>query len=211
MRFSKLLILLQLFIFVNFSYSAEKKSNSQNQTKSHTEDHDHDHDESEHGNEKSSSDEKKSAHSNENADHDNHDHAGSEEAHEGQHHGEHEEENSQVGPDKGITAYNEEDGFMLSDEAKKNFEIRTVSVDAAGTVLLEEKNIVKSGIERNVFRLRNGNFKRIDFVLVGRGEGKMRIKSKDLKMGDEVVIEGLGFLRTSEIAATGGAPEGHSH
>jgi len=124
---------------------------------------------------------------------------------------EEQEENPQIGPDKGITEYREHDGFKLSPEAFKNFEIVTIDVGQGEILILDEKVIVKTGVEQNLFRLRNDFFKRVDFTLVNRSAGKIQIKSTELRPGDKIVVQGMGFLRISEISATGGAPEGHSH
>lgn len=163
-------------------------------------------------------------------DHDDHDDGGSEHEDEGHDHkeeekshesvghghggegGEHgEEENAQVGPDKGITEYDEEKGFKLSSEALKNFDIKTMQVVSSELFTVDSNVVVHVGQEKNLFRLRDGFFKRIDYSQISKNGSKITMRSKDLKSGDQIVIQGLGFLRISEIAATGGAPEGHSH
>lgn len=142
-------------------------------------------------------------------DHD-HDH---EKAHDDHKHG---EENSQVGPNKGILAADKEQGFKLSPEAEKNFEIKKIKITNSSQVEITRDMIVTAGIEANIYRFRDGFYKRIDFVTIKRVQSKTTsekiiIRSKDLKDGDEIVTAGLGFLRVTEIAAYGGAPEGHSH
>ena len=71
--------------------------------------------------------------------------------------------------------------------------------------------IVTSGIEVNLYRYRDGYYKRIDFTVVSSHQGTLVVASKDLSSADEIAISGLGFLRISEIAAFDGAPAGHSH
>lgn len=138
-------------------------------------------------------------------DHDDHDHdAEKEGAHE-------EEENSSVGPEKGITVVSESDGFKLSVEAVKNFDLRTVRLQKSEPWSVPRSAVLYSGEEVNVYRLRNGFYKRIDFVVLSKDSKEMKIKSPDLKENDEIVVEGVAFLRSAEIVATGGAPEGHSH
>lgn len=142
---------------------------------------------------------------------DKHDHGSKDEhaAEEKEGHGE--EENSQVGPGKGIVSASEEEGIQISPEAEKNFEIKRIAVPASLQLELPKSAIVTAGTEINVFRYRNGHYKRIDFSTVNKAEGRITIKSVDLKAGDEIVIQGTGLLRIAEIAAFGGAPEGHSH
>jgi hypothetical protein len=143
---------------------------------------------------------------------DHKDHKSGEEKHE-EHgdHDEHEEENPQVGEGKGITAASPEDGIKLSPQATKNFEIVTVKIQNLNSISLSKKAIVTAGEEVNIFRLRDGFYKRIDFITLKKESGQVVIKSKDLKQSDEIVVQGTGFLRIAEIAAFGGAPEGHSH
>nr|BFD66061.1 hypothetical protein HAGR004_10830 [Bdellovibrio sp. HAGR004] len=135
------------------------------------------------------------------------------ERHEGHEHegGEHEEENSSIGPDKGITIFSAADGFKLSPEAIKNFELRTIKLKNVEPWSIPTSAVLYSGEEINIYRVRNGFYKRIDFSIVSKSEKELKIKTSELKPGDEVVTQGVAFLRTAEIVATGGAPEGHSH
>lgn len=125
--------------------------------------------------------------------------------------GDHEEENSKIGPDKGILESHEESGFKLSPEALKNFEIKTQKLSSQGPWELPLSARLLSQEEINLFRVREGFFKRIDFSLLSKTQSVMKITSSELKEGDEVVVNGIGFLRIAEITAFGGAPEGHSH
>lgn len=150
-------------------------------------------------------------HSDEKKDHEEKDgehHDGHEHGHEG---GEHEEENSSIGPDKGITIFSAADGFKLSPEAIKNFELLTVKLKNVEPWNIPTSAVLYSGEEINIYRLRNGFYKRIDFSMVSKNEKELKIRTSELKSGDEVVTQGVAFLRTAEIVATGGGPEGHSH
>ena len=135
----------------------------------------------------------------------------SEEHGHGDEHAHGEEENPQVGPKKGILAASEDEGIKLSPEAEKNFEIQKFKVMANGTFEIPKEAVVTAGLEVNLYRYRDGFYKRIDFEELRRSGNKIQIRSKDLRSGDEIAITGLGFLRIAEIAAFGGAPEGHSH
>ncbi|MDG0815763.1 hypothetical protein [Bdellovibrio svalbardensis] len=123
----------------------------------------------------------------------------------------HEEVNSSVGPDKGITEADEHDGVKLSSEAIKNFELKTQILSGAAPWEIPSSAILTAGEEVNIYRLRNGFYKRIDFNLISKSGSSLKVNSKDLVKGDAVVMTGVGFLRTAEITAFGGAPEGHSH
>lgn len=122
-----------------------------------------------------------------------------------------EEQNASVGPDKGIMEAHEDDGFKLSAEAIKNFEIETKKISNSPPWGIPISARLVSGEEINIYRLRQGFYKRIDFTLVSKAGENMNIKSADLKAGDEVVIHGVGLLRAAELVAFGGEPEGHGH
>lgn len=121
------------------------------------------------------------------------------------------EENNQVGPGKGIISASPSEGIRISPEAEKNFNILRIPVAAKTQLVIPRSAIVTSGVEVNLYRYRNGNYKRIDFNLIDKKATEVIIQSKDLKSGDEIVIRGMGFLRIAEISAFGGAPDGHSH
>lgn len=123
-----------------------------------------------------------------------------------------EEGPANVGPDKGILEVNERLGFKLSPEALKNFEIKSLKLKGDGPWEIPQSAIVTSGEETNLFRLRSGYFKRIDFETIRSTTGKSStVDSDDLREGDEVVVVGIGFLRVAEISLSGGLDHGHSH
>lgn len=138
-----------------------------------------------------------------------HDHA-HEEGDEGDEHGE-EEGAGNVGPEKGILEVNERFGFKLSPEALKNFELQFLKLNGDGPWTVNRSALVHAGEEVNVFRRRNGYFKRVDFEASKKGESTLTIDSDDLREGDEIVVSGLGFLRIAELASSGGIAHGHSH
>lgn len=129
---------------------------------------------------------------------DHKDHAHDEDQHE--HHDDHEKHE----------AHNEED-FQISPQAEKNFEIKRIKVVDLKAQSVPKAAIVTTGTEVNLYRYRNARYKRIDFETLRKSGSTLVIKSKDLAIGDEIVIQGIGLLRIAEIAAFGGAPEGHSH
>lgn len=156
-------------------------------------DHENEKNSQEHGHEEEGHDEKGDAHSKDES------------------HGHESESASAVGQEKGIIAANEKDGFKISPEATKNFKIQTMSLPSGSTWSVPSTAIAYSAREVNVYRFRDGFYKRIDFKLLSKEGNSRRISSTDLRAGDAVVISGLGFLRVAEIAAFGGAPEGHAH
>ncbi|MFN3695853.1 MAG: hypothetical protein ACK4VO_00320 [Pseudobdellovibrio sp.] len=198
------------FVSLSFSYASddhdhkkEEAKKAQPESKKNQDEHGHKDEEShDHAKEDSHEHGKEDEHSGEE------EHAHSEE--EGDEHG-HGEENSQVGPDKGILEASEDDGIKLSPEAEKNFDIEKFEVTNANGISIEKSTLVTSGIETNLYRYRNGFYKRIDFKVLSKNGNKLTVASKDLSKGDSIVTKGSGFILIAEIAAFGGAPEGHSH
>lgn len=126
-------------------------------------------------------------------------------------HEEGEEGGSGVGPDKGVLEASEEQGIRLAPEAIKTFELETVKINGSQEWIIPASAQVKTLEELNIYRLRAGFFKRIDFAIVRAFQNQLHISSKELASGDEVVTAGVGFLRIAELVAFGGAAEGHSH
>lgn len=216
MKFLSILIISILVCtsFVIAEEDAKKKQAKETAEHKHSENeakedhHDEEkHDEAEHKNEG------EEAH--DEADHKHEGEETSEEAghkHEGEdEHGHGEEENSQVGPDKGILEASEKQGIKLSPEAEKNFDIEKIQITNINSISIEKSTLVTSGVETNIYRYRDGFYKRIDFKINSRNGSKLNITSSDLLKGDSIVTKGLGFILIAEIAAFGGAPEGHSH
>lgn len=77
--------------------------------------------------------------------------------------------------------------------------------------IVPKSSIVKVGEEINLYRYRDGFYKRIDFQIIKKNGNQIHIKSPDLKPGDQIVVQGMGFIRVAEIAALGGAVTGHAH
>jgi hypothetical protein len=107
--------------------------------------------------------------------------------------------------------HEENNGIQLSAEAIKNFDLKSLVLTSSGPWDIPNSAVLNSLEEVNVYRLRNGFYKRIDFKLISKAGTSIKIRSDDLIKGDAIVIQGVGFLRTAEITASGGAPEGHSH
>ena len=130
------------------------------------------------------------------------------EKHDDGHGDKHAEGESKVGPGKGIAAASEELGIKLSPQAVKSFEVTTLKVAKLPMPLpVAAQLFLADDVE--LYRLRDGFYKRIDFKKL---PGKpLLVSSPDLRIGDEIVTAGVKFIRIAEIAAFGGAPEGHSH
>lgn len=127
-------------------------------------------------------------------------------------HGEHDEHKSEQKDEHADehADHKEEDGFKLNDKSIKNFGLKTLPYKG-GELSIPTQAVFKGLNEVNIYRLREGLYKRIDFTTSKSSKETLSIKSKDLKPNDHVVISGIGFLRIAEIAASGGISDSHSH
>ncbi|MGE0634076.1 MAG: hypothetical protein AB7O96_16800 [Pseudobdellovibrionaceae bacterium] len=100
--------------------------------------HDEDEAHSDHSHEEEAG--KKAGEHDEHAEGEKHDDHDDEKDEEGHGHGESEKSGS-VGPDKGITEANEKDGFKLSAEAIKNFELKTIDIGGSKIIKLSKSSI----------------------------------------------------------------------
>ena len=102
------------------------------------------------------------------------------------------------------------DGFRLNVASTKTFEITFLKYSSQ-KITVPESAIYKGLNEVNVYRFREGLYKRIDFKTISKTKSDYIISSVDLSAGDQVVVSGVGFLRIAEIAASGGLSDSHSH
>ena len=172
------------------------------------EEHDHDHVHSDGGEKSGEEHEHSEEKPSQDAEH-GHNHAHEEQG--GEHGHEEEEASDSVGPDKGILAADEESGIQLAPEATKNFDIQTLELRGPGPWQIPLGARLLSGEEINLYRFREGFYRRVDFQESARTPQTITISSKDLRAGDAVVVQGIGFLRIAELAAFGGVAHGHSH
>lgn len=106
--------------------------------------------------------------------------------------------------------HDKEKGFKLTDKAQKKFGLQYSSVKNSSLEIPKEA-IFRGLNEVNLYRLREGFYKRVDFKILEEKKDSVTISSSDLKAGDQIVTSGLGFLRIAEIAASGGISDSHSH
>lgn len=102
------------------------------------------------------------------------------------------------------------EGFKLTPNAIKNFELSYMDYKAP-SITIPNAAIFRGLSEVNVYRLRNGFYKRVDFKTLDKNKDTITLSSSDLVAGDKIVVKGIGFLRIAEIAASGGISDSHSH
>lgn len=143
--------------------------------------------------------------------HDSKDGEHQEEGHDEDHEESHEdkEASSVVGPDKGLTAKSEH-GFKLSVEAEKAFDLKYQAYsgetfEAPVATLVEIKN------SRYIYRVHEGWIKKVPAQVLKKTASSVFLKVLGLEAGDQILIQGTGFVRTAEMVAEEGVSHGHSH
>lgn len=127
----------------------------------------------------------------------------------GDSHGE-EAEAKNVGPEKGITSFDEDAGFKMSTEALKTFSVEKISLNGAGPWTVPSASLLITNEDKSVYRVRNEIFKRIDVTVLSKNKTQAVIQSDELTAGDGLVTKGVGDIRVAEVDVTSGE-SGHSH
>lgn len=125
-------------------------------------------------------------------------------------HGGDEEEAKNVGPEKGVTSFDEEAGFKISQEATKTFSIEKLSLNGSGPWTVPVSAILFTSEDKSVYRVRKDFFKRVDVQILRKDKNSAVIQSSDLASGDTLVTKGASSLRVAELDVTSGE-SGHSH
>lgn len=116
-----------------------------------------------------------------------------------------------VGPDQGIAEFSRERGFKIGAEAARRLRLAFAPVTEAGRANVPVGAIVWTLEERGIYRQRDGFIKRVE--IDGRpmeAAGRVNVASRDLRAGDEVLVQGAGFVRMIESGfGKGEAEEGH--
>lgn len=125
-------------------------------------------------------------------------------------HGHEEGERRNVGPDKGVLEASEDLGFKLRKGVEERFGIKSLPISTGKPGNLPKGAVVYSKEDYQVFRRRDGFWKPIKVKATRRGD-VVAVETTELKAGDQVAIEGLGFLKIVELSVFGPAIEGHIH
>ena len=158
----------------------------------------------EHGHEHTEGEQSHAEHE-EGEEHDDHGEEG-----EGQAHDEKEEEGSSVvGPDKGILEKGKE-GFKLAPEAVKTFELKTESIKAK-IIEIVRPALVEIKNDKYIYRIRDGWIKKVAVKVLKKDSQRATVDISQFKDGDQIITNGVGFVRTAELVAEEGVSHGHSH
>ena len=124
-------------------------------------------------------------------------------------HAEEEEENSVIGPEKGITEKSE-NGIKLSKEAFQTFEVKLQIMDSA-ILEIARKTLVEIKNDKYIYRVRDGWIKKIPVKVLSKNKQSLKVEVTQFKAGDQIIVQGVGFVRTADQVAEEGVADGHSH
>lgn len=115
-----------------------------------------------------------------------------------------------VGKGKAIEEVDEKKGFKLSKEAIKTLKLKLQNVEG-DQFHIKKSTLVVSKDMKGVYRFRSGFFKLLPAKILKEEKGGYEVKVKGVDFGDQIVVNGVGLLRVSDIYSTDKAEYGHSH
>lgn len=200
-------ILTSQVVIANEKESHEGHDHKKKEHKDHKDHNDHDHkkethDDHDHGKEGHSKHEKNHKGHNDHKEDSHDDHSG---------HDDHDEHSSKaVGKGKAIEVVDEKNGFKLSKEAIKTLKLKLQNVDG-DEFLIDKSTLVVSKELKGLYRFRGGFFKFHPVELKKEVDGKYLVKVPGVEFGDQIVVNGTGLLRVTDVYSTDTAEYGHSH
>lgn len=170
-----------------------------------------DHDHSSHkGHDHSKQEEKHDDHN----DHKGHDHSKHEDHDDHSKHSDHEGHDhgasKAIGKGKAIEVVDEKKGFKLSKEAIKTLKLRLQNVDG-DEFEINKATLVSSKSIKGVYRFRAGFFKLLKAKILIKTKSGYKVKVAGVEFGDQIVINGVGLLRVTDVYSTDKSEYGHSH
>jgi hypothetical protein len=115
-----------------------------------------------------------------------------------------------IGEKKAIIQVDEKKGFKLSKEAIKTLKLKLKTVDG-DEFKISKSTLVASKNSKGVYRFRDGFFKLLPAKILKKTNKEYHIKVSGVEFGDQIVINGVGLLRVSDVYSTDKSEYGHSH
>ena len=144
--------------------------------------------------------------------HKGHDHSKQEEKHDDHddHKGHDHGASKAIGKGKAIEVVDEKKGFKLSKEAIKTLKLRLQNVDG-DEFEISKTTLVSSKSIKGVYRFRAGFFKLLNAKILKETKSGYKVKVAGVEFGDQIVINGVGLLRVTDVYSTDKSEYGHSH
>ena len=199
MKYLSIILLFTIFSLSSLS-AINAEASQENHSKHKGHDHENEHKGHDHEGEDHHDEESHEGHDHEKGEHKDHD------DHEGHDHG----GGKSIGKGKAIELVDEEKGFKLSKEAIKTLKLKLKTVDG-DTFEVSKQTLVASKGDKGVYRFRAGFFKLLNAKILKEKSSGYQVKVKGVDFGDQIVINGVGLLRTTDVYSTDKSEYGHSH
>ncbi len=187
--------LLTMFSLAFADSGDDHSGHNHSKTSKHSDDDGHDHSKASHD---------------DHDDHDGHDHSKAGHDDHDDHGGHDHGGGKAIGKGKAIEIVDEIKGFKLSKEAIKSLKLKLKTVDG-DEFEIEKSTLVTSKNVKGLYRFRGGFFKFLPVKLVKETNGKYLVKVKGVDFGDQIVTNGVGLLRVTDVYSTDKSEYGHSH
>lgn len=115
-----------------------------------------------------------------------------------------------IGKGKAIEVVDEKKGFKLSKEAIKTLKLKLQNVDG-DEFEISKSTLVSSKSIKGVYRFRAGFFKLLSAKILKETKSGYKVKVAGVEFGDQIVINGVGLLRVTDVYSTDKSEYGHSH
>ena len=115
-----------------------------------------------------------------------------------------------IGKGKAIVDVDEKKGFKLSKEAIKTLKLKLNTVDGS-SFKIKKKTLVASKNKKGVYRFRAGYFKFMQAKIIKELPNGYMVEVKGVDFGDQIVVNGVGLLRVTDVYSTDKSEYGHSH
>jgi hypothetical protein len=121
------------------------------------------------------------------------------------------ENSGRFGPGKAIEAFDKEQGFKLSEKATIAMAVSFRRLDQGGLWRLPKESIVHLKQSTGVYRKFEGWISFVLVKVVKRERDALLVTSQDLEPGDEVAVQGAGFLRMTDADLNAGTVDSCAH
>ncbi len=101
-----------------------------------------------------------------------------------------------------VTAVSTENGFRLSEKAKKTLGLGFLKLDTQPPWKIPAESLVVYQDHSGVYRLRDGWFKLVQVDVTYRSASELTIQCPDLKSPDEIVTQSVAHLRVADLGTS---------
>ena len=110
---------------------------------------------------------------------------------------------------KAVLQISQTDGFKLSSKGANTIGLKSKVINSAPDFLIPDTALVHSLDKLAIYRLRNGWYKLVPIVIIKKlSNSELMVHSLEINTQvDQVVIQGTGLLRATEMEAFGGGDD----